>query len=330
MNTSLTDTFGRKHDYLRLSLTESCNFRCLYCMPEGPVGATAADGLMNAGELYAIAELFVRRLGITKIRLTGGEPLVRHDFGKILDLLASLQVQLALTTNGVLLDKYFDRLQEAKVKDINISIDSLDRQKFREITRRDLYPKVWENIQESIKRGFTVKLNAVIMRGLNDNEIPDLVALSHYYPVEVRFIEFMPFSGNAWEKGKVIGTGEMLYHIGERFDFVKLDDAKSDTSRKYRLNSQSKGTFAFITTMSHAFCSGCNRIRVTPDGKMKNCLFGAEEFDLLTPLRAGRDIEPLIREGILRKHREKGGQFDQLESVETGKITNRSMVRIGG
>lgn len=330
MNIELVDAFGRKHDYLRLSLTESCNFRCLYCMPEGPVSPSASCGLMSAEELYGIAQLFVARLGITKIRLTGGEPLVRQDFGTILALLSLLKVQLALTTNGVLLDKYFDQLEQAKVKDINISIDSLDRGKFREITRRDLYPRVWENIRESIRRGFNVKLNAVIMRGVNDDELHDLAVLSHYYPIEMRFIEFMPFSGNAWEKEKVIGSEEMLYRIGDRFEYIKLEDGPSDTSKKYKLAADSQGAFAFITTMSNAFCSGCNRIRITSDGKMKNCLFGAEEFDLLSALRAGMDIEPLVREGILRKHRAKGGQFDQLESVAAGMITNRSMVRIGG
>lgn len=324
------DSFGRKHDYLRLSLTESCNFRCLYCMPEEPAGPTGSCGPMSAAELYGIAELFVERFGITKIRLTGGEPLVRQDFGKILTLLSPLKARLALTTNGVLLDKYFGQLEQAKVKDINISIDSLDRGKFREITRRDLYPRVWENIRESIRRGFNVKLNAVIMRGVNNDELHDLAVLSHYYPVEMRFIEFMPFSGNAWEKEKVIGSDEMLYRIGDRFEYLKLEDGRNDTSKKYKLTAESKGAFAFIATMSDAFCSGCNRIRVTSDGKMKNCLFGAEEFDLLSGLRAGMDIEPVIREALLRKHRAKGGQFDQLESVAAGKITNRSMVRIGG
>lgn len=330
MSINLLDSFGRKHDYLRLSVTDSCNFRCLYCMPDEPFSRSPSDELMSADEIYEISKVFVQKFNINKIRLTGGEPLVRHDFAKIIEQLSSLDAKLAVTTNGVLLDKYFELFEKSNVRDINISIDSLDRQKFKEITRRDLYPRVWENIKESIKRGFNVKLNAVVMRGLNDNEILDLTILSHYYPIEMRFIEFMPFSGNSWEKEKVITSDEMLYIIRDRFDFIKLQDAKNDTSKKYKLNTESKGVFAFISTMSSAFCAGCNRIRLTSDGRMKNCLFGAEEFDLVSNLREGNDIETLILEGVLRKHKAKGGQFDRIESVDSEKIINRSMIKIGG
>jgi probable molybdopterin cofactor synthesis protein A len=213
---------------------------------------------------------------------------------------------------------------------LNISIDSLDNERFKQITKRDLLPKVWENIQRSIDEGFKVKLNAVIMRGVNDDELLQLVGLSHSYPIEMRFIEFMPFYGNAWERNKVISINEMLLEIQKSYHCIKLTDEKHDTSRKYKLSEESRGIFGFISTMSNAFCGGCNRIRLTSDGKMKNCLFGAEEFDLLSLYRKGEDLTALIKEGIWRKHKEKGGQFSEMNTVDNNKLVNRSMIKIGG
>ena len=146
----------------------------------------------------------------------------------------------------------------------------------------------------------------------------------------MRFIEFMPFYGNTWERGKVISVNEMLNIIAKEYSYIKLIDEKHDTSRKYRLTEDSKGIFGFISTMSNAFCGGCNRIRLTSDGKMKNCLFGAEEFDLLNLYRQGKDISSLIKEGVWRKHKEKGGQFTEINTVDSQKMVNRSMIKIGG
>lgn len=330
MGTDLVDSFGRKHDYLRLSVTDSCNFRCLYCMPDEPFKSSPSIELMSAKELFEISKIFVEQFNIRKIRITGGEPLIRHDFAQIIEQLSALETTIAITSNGVLLHKYFDLFEKNGVKDLNISIDSLDRDRFKYISKRDLFPQVWENILASIARGFHVKLNVVVMRGFNEDELSAMVALTLQYPVAVRFIEFMPFSGNAWEKEKVVSTEEMLYRISNDFQYHKLFDAPQDTSRKYKIAGNSKGTFAFISTMSNAFCAGCNRIRLTSDGKMKNCLFGAEEFDLLALHRNGADIAALIREGIHRKKKEKGGQFSALETVAHENIINRSMVKIGG
>lgn len=330
INTDLRDTFGRKHDYLRLSITDSCNFRCLYCMPDEPFTCTSSSEQMSNEEIFEISKVFVERFNINKIRITGGEPLVRNGFSTIIEKLASLNINIALTTNGVLLHKYFDLFQKLGIKDLNISIDSLDRSKFKHITKRDQFQNVWNNITESIDRGFNVKLNVVVMRGFNDNEIAAFTALSYQYPIEVRFIEFMPFSENAWEKDKVISIAEMLRIISEYHDYYKVQDNIHDTSRKYKINDKSKGFFAFISTMSHSFCEGCNRIRLTSDGKMKNCLFGADEFDLLKMFREGKDIENSIQKGILKKHKEKGGQFSDLETVCSKELVNRSMIKIGG
>ena len=328
--TDLTDTFGRKHDYLRLSITDSCNFRCLYCMPDEPFKSTPSVELMSSREIFEISKIFVEKFNISKIRITGGEPFVRSDFREIIQRLSVLNVSMGITTNGVLLHKYFDLFQKYGVKNLNISIDSLNREKFRYITKRDLFQAVWDNIKESIRRGFNVKLNVVIMRGFNEDEIQEFIALSHHYPVEVRFIEFMPFTGNSWEKQKVIPVTEMLDLVSQHFTYEKAVDGKNDTSRKYRINEESKGVFAFISTMSSAFCAGCNRVRITADGKMKNCLFGADEFDLLSAFRNSENLHQLIQYGISKKYKEKGGQFSEMENVDHDKIINRSMIKIGG
>ncbi len=299
-------------------------------MPDEPFKSTPSIELMSSEEIVGISKIFVDRFNINKIRITGGEPLVRRDFADIIQQLSTLGANIGITTNGVLLHQYFDLFQKYGIKDLNISIDSLDAEKFKYITKRDLFQTVWDNIKESIKRGFNVKLNVVVMRAFNEDEIAEFIALSYHYPIEVRFIEFMPFTGNIWEREKVIPVREMLSIVSQHFEYGKVQDGKHDTSSKYKIKGDSKGVFAFISTMSNAFCMGCNRIRVTSDGKMKNCLFGAEEFDLLKLYRNGEDIEKLIQDGILKKHKEKGGQFSELETTDNTQIINRSMIKIGG
>lgn len=330
MSTNLLDSFGRKHDYLRLSITDSCNFRCLYCMPDEPFKSSPSAELMSSREIFEISKIFVNRFNINKIRITGGEPMVRNDFKDIIQQLATLDISIGVTTNGVLLHQYFDVLEECGVRNLNISIDALDRERFKYITKRDLFQTVWDNIKESIKRGFNVKLNVVVMRDLNEDEIFEFIALSYHYPIEVRFIEFMPFTGNNWEQGKVVSIREMLETVSKYFTYNKLPDQAHETVRKYKVDGPSKGTFGFISTMSNSFCEGCNRIRLTSDGKMKNCLFGSKEFDLLGRYREGEDIERLIINGILGKHREKGGQFSEMDTVRHDAMINRSMIKIGG
>ena len=326
----LLDPFGRKHDYLRMSITDSCNFRCLYCMPDEPFKSSVSSEMMNAEEIFEIAKVFTSRFGIRKIRLTGGEPLVRNDITTILTQLSTLGAEICLTTNGVLLDRHFSTLQVHGINHLNISIDSLDREKFKYITKRDFFEPVWASIKEAVNLGFYVKLNVVVMMGFNDNELVDFVRLSAAYPVDIRFIEFMPFSGNDWERKKVITQGEMMEIIQRDFNIDALEMGSHDTARKFKVSGGSSGTFGFISTMSNAFCAGCNRIRITADGKLKNCLFGAEEFDLLTAYRNQMDLHGIIQEAIRKKHKEKGGQFDKINQVEEQRIQNRSMIRIGG
>ena len=325
----LIDSFNRRHNYLRISLTDKCNMRCFYCMPEEDYDFMPSAKLMQAEEIEALAKTFVR-LGVDKIRLTGGEPLVRKDAAQIIERLSRLPISLTLTTNGVRLDEYLPLLKASGIHSLNISLDTLQADRFRLITRRDYFKAVWKNIHTAVDAGMHVKVNTVVMKSVNETEINDFVAWTKETPVHVRFIEFMPFDGNKWSSNKVVTLQEILHIVESRYDVVKLKDAINDTTKKYIVPGHA-GTFAVISTMSDAFCSTCNRMRLTADGKMKNCLFAQDETDLLTALRAGEDVEALIKQNILHKHAAHGGQFDaNFEQVQAANIHNRSMIAIGG
>lgn len=329
MEGQLIDTYNRVHNYLRISLTDNCNFRCFYCMPEEDYDFAPASKLMQADEIYRIAKLFVEQ-GVNKIRLTGGEPLVRKDAAKIIQLLAQLPVNLTITTNGSRIHEFIDLLKENRIRSLNISLDTLDRDKFLLMTRRDQFQRVYDNIHLLLREGFHVKVNMVVMKGMNEAEILDFIEWTKLDPVHVRFIEFMPFSGNRWTSNKVVTWQEILELAGTRYDILPLAAEPNDTAKKYQVPGH-KGTFAVISTMSNNFCGTCNRIRLTADGKMKNCLFSASETDLLQPLRMGEDILPLIQQTIKAKHKELGGQFTtDFENIEATTIHNRSMITIGG
>lgn len=325
----IKDTYNRVHDYLRISLTDNCNFRCFYCMPEEEYDFTPASNLMQPGEIEALAKIFVEQ-GVKKIRLTGGEPLVRKDAADIILSLSKLPVQLTLTTNGTRLHDFVPVLEHAGIKSLNISLDTLQPEKFQLITRRDQFKTVCDNIQLLLKKNFHVKVNVVVMKGLNDGEINDFIAWTKDQPVHVRFIEFMPFAGNRWTSNKVMTWKEMLQVIEQKYSFVPLKNDVHDTAKAYTIPGH-QGTFAVISTMSAPFCSGCNRMRLTADGKMKNCLFSGEETDLLSALREGRDIAALIHESIFNKAKELGGQFtSDFQHLHAEDIHNRSMITIGG
>ena len=325
----IIDSYNRVHDYLRISLTDNCNLRCFYCMPEENYEFTPSERLMKPEEIDAFAKIFVR-LGVKKIRLTGGEPLVRKDASKIILLLSGLPVELTLTTNGTRLQQYLPVLKEANISSLNVSLDTLRPERFLLVTRRDQFEIVYNNISQLIENGIHVKVNMVVMKGLNDDEINDFIAWTKNTPVHVRFIEFMPFSGNRWTSNRVFTWQEMLSVIGSKYSFEHLSDGKHDTAKKYAVPGHA-GTFAVISTMSAPFCDGCNRIRLTADGKMKNCLFSKEETDLLSAMRKGEDVEPLIHQCISKKAWQLGGQFNaDFEHLEAAAIQNRSMISIGG
>lgn len=328
----LKDSFGRQHTYLRISLTELCNLRCTYCMPAEGIQLSPKSHIMNFDEIYAIAKTFVKN-GVTKIRLTGGEPLVRKDADVILKKLATLPVELSITTNAVTVDRFIDTFKFCGINNINVSLDSLNADKFKQITRRNDFDKVYKNIMLLINKGFNVKLNTVLIKGFNDNEIVDFIKLTKDLPISVRFIEFMPFDGNKWDKEKMVSYAEVMEHTNNFFNsdaIMRLQDAPNDTSKNYQIKDH-KGSFAIISSVTNPFCDSCNRIRLTANGRLKNCLFSANEADLLSPLREGKDIEPIIQKTIQGKLKIRGG-MDTLEKLEEPKLhtQNRSMITIGG
>jgi cyclic pyranopterin phosphate synthase len=325
----LTDQYNRIHNYLRISLTDNCNLRCFYCMPEDDYVFTPAGKLMQADEIEQLAKIFVS-LGVNKIRLTGGEPLVRKDASSILQALSGLPVELTLTTNGTRIHKFIPVFEEACIRSVNISLDTLQPNKFLFITRQNQFKTVRDNISLLIDKGLHVKINMVVMKGLNEDEIEDFVEWTREEPVHVRFIEFMPFTGNRWTSNKVVTWQEMLHVIEKKYNFISLPGKANDTAKAYQVPGHA-GSFAVISTMSAPFCSGCNRMRLTADGKMKNCLFSSNETDLLTALRNGEPVEPLIRQSIGEKAKELGGQFySDFEHIYANDIHNRSMITIGG
>lgn len=328
----LTDKFDRKHTYLRISLTEKCNLRCTYCMPAEGIPLTPKSHLMTADEIFQLASLFVKH-GVTKIRLTGGEPLVRKDFELIVRKLHTLNVELAITTNGILLEKYLPLFKELHIQNITVSIDSLHSKKNELITRRKQFDKVWENISLLQKQIPLVKLNVVLMKGVNDNEIADFIKLTKHNSYKIRFIEFMPFDGNKWKTDKLVTKEAILNEIAKGFgksQIQKEKDAPNDTAVNYSIQNF-KGSFAIISSVTNPFCDSCNRIRLTADGKLKNCLFSANEASLLEDLRAGKDILPKVKAAVLAKHKTRGGMttYEQLAD-ENLHSNNRSMIAIGG
>lgn len=329
-NRMLTDRFDRIHDYLRISLTDHCNFRCTYCYPDlKNEQHQPAAPKMSADEIVEIAAVFIKA-GVKKIRLTGGEPLVRKDAKFIIERLAAFPVELAITTNGVFVHEYAPLFIKTGLKSINISLDSLDREKFFSITGRDEFHTVISNINLLLELGFHLKINVVIKKGVNEGEINDFIEWTRDRHVHVRFIEFMPFSGNHWNQTEVFSHQQILHSISPDFQFHRIPTHQNDTAKPYYISGHT-GTFSVISTMSEPFCGGCNRMRLTADGKMKNCLFSTTETDLLKPFREGQDILPIIRACLSEKKEKLGGQLSTIDqTVEASKLTNRSMLNIGG
>ena len=301
ISSSLIDSHGRKHDYLRISLTDHCNLRCFYCMPEEGIEFQEKDSYLTKDEILTIAQTFVK-LGVSKIRVTGGEPLVRKHADEILRELSALPIELAITTNGILLDRYLPLFKEINLTNINVSLDSLSEEKNLLIKKRDFYQKVRENIALLLANQITPKLNVVVMRDINHNEIVDFIELTKNTPLDVRFLEFMPFNGNKWKLEKCFSYQDILALISQHYgnDVDKLEDSFNSTSKNYKIRGY-QGSFGIISSITNPFCEGCNRIRLTADGKLKNCLFSSEEFDLLSSIRNGIDIIPTIEECLKNK-----------------------------
>ncbi|KAI9793733.1 MAG: hypothetical protein M1833_000679 [Piccolia ochrophora] len=297
----LTDDFNRHHDYLRISITEKCNLRCLYCMPEEGVPLSPPAHLLSSPEITYLSSLFVSQ-GVTKIRLTGGEPTIRRDIVLLMHSIGSLRPhglkELCLTTNGITLHRKLDSMAEAGLTGVNLSLDTLDPFQFQIMTRRKGFEAVMKSIDRILEMnrlgaGIKLKINCVVMRGVNDREILAFVEFGRERDVEVRFIEYMPFGGNKWNQGKMFSYQEMLDLIRTKYPSLqKVRDHKNDTSKTYHVPGF-VGRIGFITSMTHNFCGSCNRLRITSDGNLKVCLFGNSEVSLRDLLRKDNDGAPL-------------------------------------
>jgi len=320
----LTDTFHRQHDYLRISITEKCNLRCLYCMPEEGVPQSPPPDLLTTPEIFLLSSLFVSQ-GVTKIRLTGGEPTVRRDILPLMHQIGSLRPhglrELCLTTNGISLHRKLDSMVEAGLTGVNLSLDTLDPWQFQIMTRRKGFEAVMKSIERILEMnelgaGIKLKINCVVMRGMNEKEIVPFVELGREKDLEVRFIEYMPFDGNKWSKGKMLGYMEMLEKIREKYPGLrKVQDHKNDTSKTYEIPGF-VGRIGFITSMTHNFCGSCNRLRITSDGNLKVCLFGNAEVSLRDILRQSNNGEPIDEQAFEAM---KQIEMDRRQGLETSR-----------
>jgi cyclic pyranopterin phosphate synthase len=300
----LIDTFGRAHTDFRISVIDRCNIRCFYCMPEEGGQFVPNSGLLSYPEIVRIARVAVQ-LGIRKIRLTGGEPLLRRGLPTLIERLASLPLSdLALTTNGVLLADHVQALRDAGLRRLNIHLDTLDRQRFFQITRRDDLPRVLAGIDAASGAGLEVKLNAVAVHNLNEPDLIPLTRFARERALELRFIEFMPLDGQGlWRESDVLTAGEMIARISEEFGpLTPVPDADPRApATEYRFADGAK--IGFIASVSRPFCHNCNRVRLTSDGKLRYCLFAREETDLRPALAESSDkaLETLFRRTVWEK-----------------------------
>ena len=301
----LRDSYGRAIRDLRVSLTDRCNFRCFYCLPHGEPPIAPKEQMLSYEEIEYACEIFVS-LGIEKIRLTGGEPMMRRDIETIILKLAKLKPNLhdlALTTNGYFLPERALSLKEAGLDRITISLDSLKRDVFKRMTGVDVLDKVLAGIAAAKEAGLEpIKINAVIVRGHNEDEVADFAAFAREHDVKMRFIEFMPLdSGHEWSRADVVSGKEIRERISERFPLVRVEVARgSDTSSRYRFADGAPGEIGIIAPVTEPFCGACSRIRLTADGQIRTCLFSTVEHSL-------RDV---IRSGVTR-----GEVIDYIESV---------------
>ncbi len=313
----MKDRFGRNITYLRISVTDLCNLRCKYCMPESGVESLCHSDILSIEEIVEIVKVASKN-GIKKIRLTGGEPLVRRGFINLCKQISKIDEieDIAITTNGVYLKEMADELFENKVRRINFSLDTLIKEKYNDITRRNDFDKTMESLFYAIKKGFKVKINVVLIGGFNDDEIEDFVNLANKYNLEVRFIELMQIGETAnWSKDKFVSNKIVLEKV-PKLEF----DGVSGVAKIYKIKGQ-KGRIGLISPISCSFCEDCNRIRLTSDGKLKPCLHSKDEINLKG--LSGEELEEVFKRGIYEK--------PEKHHLEDGKSESaRDMNKIGG
>ena len=326
----LTDRFGRIHDYLRVSVTDRCNLRCVYCMP--PVGLEwkPREQILRLAEIARVIGIMAG-LGVRKVRLNGGEPTVRSDIERLIQDIAAIPgVQtVAMTTNGILFAARAARLKSAGLTSVNISLDSLNSHTFAQITRRNEFENVLRSIDRALEAGFApLKINTVIMPGVNDHELLDFVHFIKDKPVNVRFIEYMPFKGNHWDDRGYVPASQMKALIDEHYDLLPLigNYTENRIATDYAIPGF-LGTVSFIASLSESFCDRCSRLRLTADGALKACLFFPAQVQLRDALRSGADDSSLIRliEDTVQAKPKGHPSVEELEAVN-----DLSMIQIGG
>ncbi len=317
----MKDLYGREINYLRISVTDLCNLRCQYCMPESGVCKLEHEDVLSTEEFYEIASAFVE-LGVKKIRITGGEPLVKNGIIELVERLSSLGVDdLAMTTNGLLLAEYAEDLKKAGLDRVNISLDTLNREKYSEITRGGDLFKVLKGIEEAKRVGLTpIKINTVLIGDFNIEEIENFVYITKQDEIDVRFIELMPIGeASDWANKKFVSNDKILERVPELEKTVTNDP--SSPAVYYKL-PDGKGRVGIINPISCKFCDACNRVRLTSSGKLKLCLHSDDEIDLRKVLRNGEDLKEVIKNSILKKPEE--------HHLEEGQFIKRNMNEIGG
>jgi cyclic pyranopterin phosphate synthase len=332
---ALVDSFGRTHNNLRISVTDRCNIRCFYCMPEGPVQYLPRKHLLTYEEITELVKIFVS-LGIDRVRLTGGEPLVRQDLPVLIKSLKAIDglVDIGLTTNGILLADQAQALKEAGLSRINISLDALDEASFREFARRDGLEAVLRGIEAAQRVGLDpIKINAVAVRGLTEKQIIPFGEFALKTGIDVRFIEYMPLDAeNQWEREKVLFAGEIRQALIEHFGPLTPESTSSREAPATDYTfANGKGQIGFIASVSEPFCNRCNRLRLTADGKLRNCLFSLEETDLKSLLRLEESVDHrqrLIAEAIRDSvaHKKEGHEINTARFIQPA----RPMHSIGG
>ncbi len=337
-HTELVDSFGRRIQDLRISVTDRCNFRCTYCMPEEGLEWLDRSEVMSFEEIERLARTFVERYGVEGIRLTGGEPTVRAKLPVLVEKLAALEhaggpIDLSMTTNGATMRHLAPKLRAAGLARVNISLDTLQRDKFHRMTRRDELDAVLDGIAAAQEAGFSpVKINCVVERGVNDDELVDLARFGRNENVEVRFIEFMPLDADGqWGNDTVVGQDEIVERIGAEFPLEVMPARGAAPADRFRYldgdATQPGGRIGVIPTVTKPFCGDCDRVRLTASGEFRTCLFATDEFDLLTALRAGETDDELAA----RIERAVGTKWagHQINQVTFTRPT-KSMSQIGG
>lgn len=331
--TGLIDSYNRKIDYLRLSVTDRCNLRCVYCMPPEGIELSQPEKILRYEEFLRIARIAAAH-GVTKIRITGGEPLVRKGIAEFIKDLSSISgiEDLSMTTNGVLLEEFTERLRNAGLKRVNVSLDSMKRERFHKITRGDNLKDVLAGLQSAHEAGLVpVKVNMVVIKGFNDDEILDFARLSVERPYHVRYIEYMPFdSAEGWKRDKCIPAKEIMEIINnagsDKLAPVVDQKAGAGPARRFRFKGAS-GEVGFISPVSEHFCGSCNRLRLTADGKLRTCLFSDTEIDIRRALRDGGSDEA-VEELLFKAVKEKPERHHINENIF--KKCSRTMSLIGG